>query len=190
MKHSRDIVVVFCFLVLSGCSASAQGNIPLPDASSRPTPLHFGLYVTPDPAQNPIDPPERFMGFHVGEDFEILPGEEDAEIPVTALCDGEIVTSAWVEGYGGLVRQHCVIDDQKVTVLYGHLALDSLIPAGQTASGGQRIGVLGAARSHDTDGNRKHLHLGILKGWGNESLGYVQTKEEIDAFVDPATVLP
>ena len=172
--------------LLSACTGQQQ---PLPKAGSRPTPLHFGLYVTPDPANNPIDPPERFTGYHAATDFEVYKSEAKKDIPVYAVCSGTIQFSGFAEGYGGLVTEFCNLDNQDVTIIYGHLAIDSLVDAGTQVSTGQTLGILGAARSTDTDGNRKHLHLGIVKGHSSDVRGYVQTPGEIDLFLDPEKVL-
>lgn len=177
---------IFAALFLVGCTSYAA---PLPNAYSRPTPLHFGLHVTPDPATNPIDPPERFEGYHAATDFEIKKGEEDKEIPVYAICGGTIHYSGFAEGYGGLVTEYCTMSGQDVTIIYGHLALDSLLGAGTTVETGAMLGILGAARSTDTDGNRKHLHLGIVKGHSSEIRGYVQHESELDLFIDPLSLL-
>ncbi len=173
-------------LILAGCSSYAS---PLPNADRRPTPLHFGRYVTPDPATNPIDPPERFTGYHAATDFEILPGEELDEIPVYAVCAGPIVFSGFSEGYGGLVTQFCNLKNQDVTIIYGHLSVDSLIASGTKADTGAVLGILGSAQSSDTDGSRKHLHLGIAKGHGSEVRGYVQEESELDLFLNPLEIL-
>lgn len=173
-------------LILAGCSAYAA---PLPGAYNRPTPLHFGLYVTPDPANNPIDPPERFTGYHAATDFEIKKGEEDKDIPVYAVCGGMIHYSGYAEGYGGLLTEYCNIKGQDVTIIYGHLAIDSLVPSGTAVETGAQLGILGAARSKDTDGSRKHLHLGIVKGHSSEVRGYVQDPKELDLYLDPQVFL-
>lgn len=182
----KTFSVLFGVLLLAGCTPYAA---PLQDAFNRPTPLHFGLHVTPDPATNPIDPPERFEGYHTATDFEIFKGEGDDEIPVYAVCGGPINFSGFSEGYGGLVTEFCNLKGQDVTIIYGHLAVDSLIPRGTFVGTGQLIGILGAARSSDTDGNRKHLHLGIAKGHGTEVRGYVQSEAELDLFLDPMEIL-
>ncbi len=183
--------VVGTVLVIAGCSALAQSSFawPLPGGAFRPTPLHFGLYVTPDPAHNPISPPERFIGYHVGTDFEIYPDEERVDVPVYAICSGEIVYSSFAEGYGGLIAEHCLLRDEKVTVLYGHLLLSSLPKVGDRVTQSQTIALLAPAHTHDSDGNRKHLHLGIHRGWDMTFLGYVQTEAELSQFIDPQTVL-
>ena len=175
--------------VSSSASIVADRDIPLPSTESRLTPLEFGLYVTPDPAQNPIDPPERFTGYHTGLDIEILSDEEHEEVPVSALCDGSIVFSDEAEGYGGVVVQTCTVDDQDVTVLYGHLLLSSLVPIERHIVRGQRIGMLAPARSRDSGQTRKHLHIGIHKGSHIELLGYVTDASFLQEFIDPSTLL-
>lgn len=177
--------LLFGVLALTSCMATE----PLPNASSRKTPLHFGLFVTPDPATNPISPPERFEGYHVATDFEVTKAEANEEIPVYAICGGIIHYSGFTEGYGGLVTQYCHLQAQDVTVIYGHLAVNSLVKTGLFVGTGETLGILGAAKSADTDGNRKHLHLGIAKGHGNEIRGYVQNESELDLFLDPEEVL-
>ncbi len=176
-------------LLLVGCTAAAM-QVPIHDIGIRPTLLTFGMYVTPDPANNPISPPERFIGYHVGTDFEVTKEELDVNVPVFAICSGKVVMSGFVEGYGGLIVHRCKINGESVTVLYGHLFLSSLPKNGTSVVAGKQIALLGPARSHDTDGNRKHLHLGIHRGTGIDVRGYVQTKEEISEYIDPLLVLP
>ena len=187
----RPFLLLSCIIVLTSCTAEGKGNgWPLNDAEDRPTPLFFGLYVTPDPDENPIDPPERFTGFHAATDFEISWWEQKRDVSVYAICKGEIAFSGFSEGYGGLVTQYCTIKGEPVTVIYGHLAVDSLIEKGTKAKAGEKLGILGAPRSHDTDGSRKHLHLGIRKGHGSDVRGYVQSEEELNDYLDPLSVLP
>lgn len=163
---------------------------PIENGASRETPLHFGLYVTPDPDQNPIDPPERFTGYHTGTDFEIREDEKDRDVDVSAVCGGPVRFSGFAEGYGGALVQLCQLRGEPVNVVYGHLAVEGLPAEGTTLEQGQKIGILGADRSTDTDGSRKHLHLTIHKGAEFVMLGYVQTEEELKDFIDPQTVLP
>ncbi len=203
MKRS---LLFFTALLLTACTfggarnTDGSGNLvvmqgtgkvwPIEGGGSRKILLPFGMHVTPDATNNPIDPPERFSGYHVGTDFEISQGEADKVINVYAVCDGDINSSGFVEGYGGLITEYCTINNEKVTVLYGHLAIDSLVAAKTAVTKGQKIAILGAAHSHDTDENRKHLHFGIVKGWTNDVNGYVQTPEELNLFMDAKTVLP
>jgi len=186
--HSRFFLL--SALLLTACVSRANGTeLPLPDADDRPMLLHFGLYVTPDPENNPIDPPERFTGYHAATDFEIFPGEEEVDIPVYAICSGPIQYSGFAEGYGGLITQFCTIDGQDVTALYGHLAVDSLVEKDVNVPAGEMLGILGAGRTTDTDNNRKHLHLGILKGHVSGVQGYVQTESELNDYLNPQEVL-
>lgn len=189
----QALSVVFSLFLFAACgsasASSSQLSWPLKRAAFRPTPLHFGLYVTPDPDQNPIDPPERFTGYHVATDFEITSGEDDKDVPVFAICTGSVVYSGFAEGYGGLIAQHCVIDDEEVTVTYGHLMLDTLPAVSDTLTAGKKIALLAPEKSRDSDDNRKHLHIGIHKGPDLVYLGYVQTKEELSDFRDVQKVL-
>ncbi|MBI1833543.1 MAG: M23 family metallopeptidase [Candidatus Andersenbacteria bacterium] len=162
---------------------------PLPGSKERPQLLTFGMYVTPDPAQNPIAPPERFIGFHTALDLEIHQNEVDDDIPVMAVCAGEVIQSGLVSGYGGLVVQRCNLQGEDVTVIYGHLDLDSLASSGATVTSGEKIGILAPANSEESGHTRKHLHLGIHKGHDIDVRGYVQTKEELENFLDPKEVL-
>lgn len=190
-KYLAFSLALFPLALLIGCSASAEGNgWPIANGDDRETPLHFGLYVTPDPANNPIDPPERFTGYHAATDFEVSKRELKKRIPVYAVCAGTLHFSGFSEGYGGLVTQFCTHDGQDITVLYGHLAVGSLLPTETLVSKGQQIGILGDDRSRDTDGSRKHLHFAILKGHVGKVLGYVQTPGELEEYIDPQTVLP
>ena len=131
------------------------GVWPIENGGSRATPLHFGMYVTPTSPDNPIHPPERFIGYHVGTDFETTPAESGAVISVYAVCTGTGSYSGFAAGYGGLITEQCTLKDEQVTMLYRHLALASLPKQGVALIKGQKIAELGAAKSHDTDGNRK-----------------------------------
>jgi len=184
MKQAKFPTLILSTALLAGC------YWPIESGSGRETPLHFGVYVTPDPATNPIDPPERFTGFHTGTDFEISKTKADPQIDVYAVLRGKIRPGGFAEGYGGVVDQDCTLKGEPVTLIYGHLTIEGLPAAGTMLTQGQKIGTLGAAKSHDTDGNRKHLHFTIHKGSTSSMLGYVQTEEELKDFIDPQTVLP
>lgn len=184
------VSVAALIAIFTSWAQSGQMSLPLPDALERSTPLHFGLYVTPDPKNNPIDPPERFTGFHVATDFEIAPEEADTDVPVFAICNGPVAFSGFVEGYGGLLIERCTIAGEEATVLYGHLRIDGLPEEGKRLNHGATIGVLAPARSYDSGGNRKHLHLGIHRGARLDFRGYVQTESELSQYIDPMEVLP
>lgn len=184
MKQASLPLLLGSLLALYGC------YWPIENGASRETPLRFGLYVTPDPAQNPIDPPERFTGWHTGTDFEIEDFEKDRDVEVYAVCGGKVRFSGFAAGYGGALVQQCTLKGEPVNVIYGHLSTQGLPLEGETLAQGQKIGVLGADRSTDTDGSRKHLHLTIHRGTELVMFGYVQTEAELKNFIDPQTVLP
>lgn len=177
-------------LAFVACVSSPDVAPPMDNALNRPTPLHFGMHVSPDPAENPIDPPERFVGYHAAVDYEVSAEELDAEVPVYAVCGGKVVYSGFAEGYGGLLVHRCVMNGEPVTVLYGHVSRQGLPAEGDVVTAGQKIAVLAAARSVDSGGNRKHLHLGIHKGKTLDVRGYVQEETELGQYVDPTTLLP
>ncbi|MDB4940311.1 MAG: hypothetical protein JWO40_736 [Candidatus Doudnabacteria bacterium] len=154
---------------------------PISNANTRITKKFFGTYVTPK--NSPVQP-EKFTGYHTGVDFETTAAEKDLAVPISAICDGKIVVSGFVNGYGGVIIQKCVISGADVTVLYGHLNLGSLPKIGTIEKKGDKIAILGAAQSHDTDGERKHLHLSIHKGTAIEYRGYVQNKNELASWLD------
>ena len=159
-------------------------GIPLTDAQARETKKSFGTYVTP--TDSPVSP-EKFTGYHTGLDFETTPAEADVDVPVRALCDGTLLVKEYATGYGGVAVQSCVLDSQAVTVIYGHLKLASITPAvGAALKRGDTLGILGKGYSTETDGERKHLHLGIHKGTMVNILGYVQTQSALDGWLDPA----
>ncbi len=189
-KIPTALIVIAIAIGIAVQSSSSHGVWPIENGAHRATPLHFGLYVTPDPATNPISPPERFTGYHIATDFEVTPDEADKEIAIYAVCTGTGTYAGFAEGYGGLLVEQCMLNGEKVSMIYGHLALDSLPAKGAALVKGQKVAILGAAKSHDTDGNRKHLHFGIAKGWTSNYHGYAETKAEIQEFIDPQTVLP
>lgn len=185
----RSIFLVPLSLALSACTAVGFSQ-PLEYATNRATPLGFGLHVSPDSPENPIDPPERFSGYHAAIDYEVTADELNAEVPVFAICSGDVIYSGFAEGYGGLVVQRCTLDGEPMTVLYGHVSREGLVPVGTPLSSGERMGVLAAARSVDTDGNRKHLHLGMHRGERLDVRGYVQNEDDLREYINPTTVLP
>lgn len=185
-------VALLLILTLTACTASAAEDLqqPLDHASRRSTPLSFGMKVAPDQEHNPIHPPERFSGYHVATDFEVMQEELEADVPVYAICSGKILFSGFAEGYGGVIVQRCTIRKNAVTVVYGHLTLTSLPKKNARLNAGYRLALLAPARSHDSDGNRKHLHLGIHRGTSQDLRGYVQTEQDLSEYIDPLTVLP
>jgi len=160
---------------------------PLPNALSRITKKPFGIYITP--ATSPVQP-ERFAGYHTGVDLETYPSEQNIDVPVKALCDGTLLMARYASGYGGVAVERCTLGGQAVTVIYGHIRLASVAPkVGDQLKAGDFLANLGTGYSSETDGERKHLHLGIHKGTSINILGYVQAKSELSGWVDPAQYL-
>lgn len=156
---------------------------PLGRVSERVTKKPFGILV--DPANSPVRP-ERFRGYHTGTDFEILPGEEQSEVPVKAVCDGRIDFKRMASGYGGLLVQICQLDGQSVSIVYGHLELESIRSRnGANVKHGDIIGVLGSGGSVETDGERKHLHLAFFRGRPADLRGYVPEQSQLEDWADP-----
>lgn len=152
----------------------------------RITKKPFGLYVMPD--HSPVSP-ERFAGFHTGTDFETTAAEVDTEVPVLAFCDGKLLEKKYASGYGGVAVQSCVLGGHAGTVVYGHLNLASIAPvANQELKKGDFIGDLGKGYSTETDGERKHLHLGIHKGTSVNIAGYTSSGN-LNQWLDPETFL-
>jgi murein DD-endopeptidase MepM/ murein hydrolase activator NlpD len=155
---------------------------PIADALQRITKKPFGIHVSP--GHSPVSP-ERFTGYHTGVDFEAFASETNAIVPVYAICTGTLAIKEMARGYGGMAVQRCVIAGQNVTVVYGHLKLASIAAKiGQKLSGGEQLGILGKGYSAETDGERKHLHLGIHKGTAINTSGYVAAAAQLSGWID------
>lgn len=164
-------------------------DILLTSYASRITKKTFGMYV--EPHNSPVKP-ERFRGYHTGIDLEVTSEEINVDMPVCAMCNGDVVVARWMSGYGGVLVQRCDLPVHgPVTVVYGHLRPGDDLEAlrNHAIVKGQRIGVLGAAYSAETDGERKHLHLAIHKGTGITYAGYVDPQEKLSEWIDPCSVI-
>lgn len=202
MSNRNEILVisavagVLAIALIMGLKTGARNKnlqrliYPLENGKNRPQLLTFGLYVTPDPQNNPINPPERFTGFHTALDFEILPEELEKEVPVYAVCEGRTLFSGTADGYGGVLVHSCNLGGQKVTVLYGHLDPGSLTKKVRgSVKTGDKLGILGDHKTQETGDTRKHLHFGIHKGTKVEFKGYVENRDELNNFIDPRQLL-
>lgn len=160
---------------------------PISNAISRITKKPFGLYVTPK--NSPVQP-EKFSGYHTGVDFETMLDESNTDVRITAACEGSVRVRHWVNGYGGVLIQDCTIGGQTVTVLYGHLNISTItVKVGDKLQQGDFIGNLGKGGSPETDGERKHLHLGIHIGATVDYKGYVSTQDQLSAWLDAEKLL-
>ena len=155
---------------------------PMNDALSRITKKPFGIYISP--INSPVTP-EKFTGYHTGVDYETFPTEQVEDITITAICTGKVIEKKQARGYGGMVIQSCLIDNSPITIIYGHMRLSSIKNSmGEILNAGDFLGFLGTGYSAETDGERKHLHLGIHTGEVVDTRGYVQTKSELKNWID------
>jgi murein DD-endopeptidase MepM/ murein hydrolase activator NlpD len=161
-------------------------QLPISQAKNRVTKKPFGLFVTP---QNSPVSPEKFYGYHTGTDFETFPDEADSNVSVYVITPGKIIMKRFASGYGGVLVESAQVNNSPVTIIYGHLNLASINKkTGDSLSAGEQIGFLGKGYSSQTDGERKHLHLGIHKGSSVNILGYVQNKSELEGWIDPMSL--
>ncbi len=167
--------------------ATTKFNPPLSEALQRVTLKTFGLYISP--SHSPVIP-ERFTGYHTGVDFETYPSEQNTPLNVIAICTGKLLQKSWVAGYGGVAVQACNLEGKAITVVYGHLKLASIATkVGEELQAGATWAELGKGYSTETDGERKHLHLGIHRGTGINIRGYVQKPTDLSQWVDVTTYL-
>lgn len=172
-------------LVIASATTTQESLVnPIDRANERMTKKQFGTYVSPG---HSLVPNEHFKGLHAAVDFEILNDSELVnEVEIRTVCQGPLVLKEWVKGYGGVAVQECTLDGKPISLIYGHMDLESITAnKGDTMSPGQRLGNLGDAYSHETDGARRHLHLGFYNGVPVDIRGYVPTQEELAKYLDP-----
>jgi murein DD-endopeptidase MepM/ murein hydrolase activator NlpD len=156
---------------------------PVADFKSRITKKFFGTHVTPQ--DSPVQP-EKFNGYHTGVDAEY--GDVTSDVPVHAVADGTVLLARSASGYGGVIAIQHTIQNQPVVGIYGHVDPARLPKVGQKVTAGEAIGFLGKALSSQTDGERRHLHFGLVKGTTATLTGYVARQEKLTAWLDPLTV--
>lgn len=164
--------------------ASQAMIAPIDDFRNRITKKPFGIEI--DPSTSPVQP-ERFSGFHTGVDVEY--DDRPTDVPVFAVADGRVFHSAAVSGYGGLIVIDHKVDNRSMLALYGHLKPASLLKKDASVLQGDRIGLLGQGFTQETDGERKHLHFGILAGQTVDLRGYVAKKSELSLFRNPLELI-
>lgn len=156
---------------------------PLENPEQRIAKKSFSDFITP---QNSPVQPERFSGFHTGVDFEIFPEELNSDVEVKAVCSGKTRLKTVANGYGGILVQDCVLENNPATIIYGHLKFDSIgKKIGEILEEGEILGILGKNQSPETDGERKHLHLAIHRGFEISLLGYVKNQSDLENWIDP-----
>lgn len=174
--------------LIDGQQKTQSGTInPINNALSRITKKPFGIFVTPK--NSPVQP-ERFQGYHTAVDLETTPEEQNIDVQVKVFCDGKLLMAKTASGYGGVAAASCNLNGKDVTIIYGHIRLSSVhAKVGDQLKAGDFLANLGTGNSQETDGERKHLHLGIHIGSAIYILGYVKAKNELSQWIDPATYL-
>ena len=168
----------------SSATAGDVFGLPLSGDLSRVTQKPFGIYITP--ATSPVQP-EKFTGYHTGIDFETTIIEQKIDTEISSVCTGKVRFRSWVKGYGGVLIQECTLNGETVTVLYGHLNIDSItLRSGDALMKGTLIGILGKGESTETDGERKHLHLGVHRGSVLDFRGYVSSEAQLNQWINPS----
>lgn len=153
---------------------------PIADFKKRITKKFFGTFVTP---QNSPVRPERFRGFHTGDDVEYQ--DVKSNVPVYAVAAGKVTYSNWVSGYGGVFIIRVKTNGRYHSVLYGHIRPSTLPRLGSSVSKGEKLALLGTSFSHETDGERRHLHFAILSNDRIDLKGYVQNRSELSGWINP-----
>jgi len=165
--------------------AQSQYAYPVANFLTGQTKKPFGIYITP--ATSPVQP-ERFTGYHTGADIEQV--QDNTDVPVYAVNSGTVRFVGKVSGYGGVLIYQTSIDNQTVTILYGHIRLSSATKnVGDAVSKGDKLAVLGSPYSSETNGERKHLHFSIHKGSQVVYLGYVQSQSQLSDWINPDDII-
>lgn len=161
--------------------------VPIDNFFTRVTTKPFGILI--NPKTSPVQP-ERFAGYHTGADAETTPEEQTALIPIRSIAVGTVVFAGYVTGYGGIIMIEHTVDGETITALYGHLRHTSFaVKVNDIVAVGQHIADLGTGYSTETDGERRHLHLGIIKGQHQNTTGYVNSASRLNPWEDPVTWL-
>ena len=195
MRKQLIVLIVAVLIIVGGVffnktgkdDAPAVNNLalfvePINNATERITKKPFGIFVSPN--NSPVSP-ERFTGYHTGVDFETFTSEQNSDVVVYAICDGSLIEAKMATGYGGVAIQKCELDNQPITVVYGHIKLSSVsAKSGQQLKAGDKLAILGDGYSAETNGERKHLHIGIHKGNFVVLLGYVQESNQLIDWIN------
>jgi len=129
--------------------------------------------------------PTQYTGYHMADDLEINPGEENQNVPVYAVTDAKVSFVGPVTGYGGVILLNIANDSH--TALYGHVKVKNLsFKAGDSVKAGQLLAYLGNGFSSETGGERKHLHFGIYNGKDPYFHGYESNETTVQSkWIDP-----
>lgn len=160
---------------------------PIQNFTAQATYKLFGTYITP--ATSPIQP-ERFSGYHTGVDVETTQDQQSQDVAIYAVADGTVSVKTTASGYGGVLAIEFESDGQTIQAMYGHVRLSSIAAqVGDQVKAGQQLGFLGTGFSDETDGERKHLHFGLVLGAEPALPGYVSSQSQLGGWLDPADFL-
>jgi murein DD-endopeptidase MepM/ murein hydrolase activator NlpD len=129
------------FAVADGVVRVSQGAAD--EGPRRRGPSQSGWYPSHIAAKTPHD--------HRGDGARDSPRPYREPKPAAALAWGNLI-----------VLEHRLADGEYVTTVYGHLANDRLVKAGDVVRAGQQIGAIGTARVNG--GYKPHLHFGVREG--------------------------
>ena len=188
-------VVMTVALLGAGCAASkpsapeplsyatATSSVALPldgnIAGYNPTYKRFGEFFS-----------DRFTGYHVGEDSEVVPEDlgpgETQEVPVHAIANGMVMFAGHSSGYGGVVVIAHEVASGTVNAIYGHLdSKSAVVKKGDRVRAGQFIANLGEGFTSETDGKRQHLHFALYRGGELRLRGYEPTPARVRDWINP-----
>lgn len=178
--------IFLVFLALASCTTQevlpdgvSEIVLPMKAYAENRTSKAFGEWID-----------DRFSGYHVGDDVEILNKEE--EVPIVAIAEGTVELKQRVSGYGGFMLVRHFIAGKSICALYGHLDLDSTsLSAEESVAAGDFLAYLGDHESEETDGERKHLHFGLYDCSDEAQegewrlAGYEQTPAAVANWINP-----
>ncbi len=168
MRIIMFLIIISSFLLFSPAHMQATWYFPMKRYYERQSLKGFGDFIDDNfyKGKEKLFPYNRFYGYHSAIDLEVFPDEIDKKVPVYAVTSGTIVYIGMLPGYGGVILLRP--DNEKCTVLYGHVKIKGLsFKVGDhigTEAGPVVLTYLGEQFSSETSKERKHLHFGIHKG--------------------------
>lgn len=133
---------------------------------------------------------KHYPGFHTAVDLEVTLEERNKPVSVYSIADGTVRQAWFVNGYGGLMVIEYNINGQAYTAYYGHMDVSTFtVKSGDRVKAGQKLALLASACTDANGHTRKHLHFGLHKGKDVVVAGYVDTKKELDNWIDPREII-
>lgn len=90
--------MLFSVLTFSTSAQEQNWYFPISDYAKRDSYKIFGQYFDKSSyiGKEALFP-TQYTGYHTAKDWEILPGEENKDVPVYAVTDGKISFLGWLE---------------------------------------------------------------------------------------------